>query len=1001
MPPRMGADVQESESKSGKTFYIRLKSGRVLGPLDLERIARLVVKKQILGEEVARESEVGEWRPISQFPELFNLLVGRLEKGTFAFSSGPSGPGGALPGTTQDQAFESASDLEDQAAPSESPSSSDQDATLLVVRQEHEPLVGDDAQGEATRIGVQVIEASDGHSAQSTERPDETFSSDRTVLISRDPSLVNVSQSRSDPASLGKRVWQIGRGLVLVLGFSYLVYDQFLSTPEQPRMNSLEIIRPKLPEADRGKVNPSRSIERYNDAFQYYQLDTVLGYKLASERFREAITLDPNNVKALAMLASSYLNLIDSSNKDENYFDVLTRLIDMSRAKSVDLPESVIADVEFFIVVNKAEAAQARVIDYTKAHSNYGPEMFYYLALAFFSRGDSVNAARFIEQLPDSKAFSAKVFYLRGQIAERLKDVGSALVQYNKAIAFNSRHVKSRLRLAWISNGQGKIGNAATHLNYNLGHVELLSPKELSETYFLHSQLMASEKNWKSADESIESAVKLDPENHSYLLELYSIKAKAGSSIEAVQGQARMYYFLVEGERLVQAGRYHDALIPFLQARQADDRSPIPPVKIGDMFSYLHDVENARKNYKLAADRAPNHIQIWSKYIKTLIQSFDWSEANKAMDRFRKLNVSQSAIDKAAADMYQQQGRFVEAQMFYKKAMARPSIDPEVYIAYAKSLMSTKNYKDAPFFFALALRFDPLNFEAMIGTAKCIAETESIERAISLLQDELRAGSIARAEYLAAIAELQMQKGNLDLAQENVDQAIQVNPDYAYSWKLQAQIHMSRESVDRQALDKALASYKSYSDRNLSDPSGYLERYQIFVRRTQYDQAKEELNKIFEIYPKYPNLHYYLGALYGLQGNHKLAIEEFKAETQNNPMNAQALIGYGKELLELNEPDATREALTQLTKAMQVNPRSADAKQNAGWANFKLKNYTAGVALIREAIALDPANPAHYRRLGLVYRDSGDPASACVALRKYIEMEPDASDRGIVIQGCL
>jgi predicted Zn-dependent protease len=129
---------------------------------------------------------------------------------------------------------------------------------------------------------------------------------------------------------------------------------------------------------------------------------------------------------------------------------------------------------------------------------------------------------------------------------------------------------------------------------------------------------------------------------------------------------------------------------------------------------------------------------MWSKYINSLIQSYEWDEAQTAMERFRKLPVSQSAIDKAAGDMYAKQGRQVEAQAYYRKALARESIDPEVYVAYARSLMATKNFKDAPVYFALALRYDPLNVEALVGTAKCIAATESIDRAISLLQDELQ-----------------------------------------------------------------------------------------------------------------------------------------------------------------------------------------------------------------------------------------------------------------------
>ncbi len=985
--------MQENVQGSNQTYQVKLSSGRVLGPLDLGRITQLIVKKQITGEEVARLNPVGEWKPITQFPEIVSLLVVKLEKGTVALSD---------PGTVLE-----VPSPEINPSQEEQPSfEADEEATMVASREDFESVSGSE-DDEKTRVAVRmpvesVVEKvelqSPGVSSLDLESPPRSsaISQERTVLISRapqGPASAAVGQVQVNSAQGKNRVWQVAKVIVLAVALGLFGYETFFGEAETVDNAVQELIRPRLPETERSKIDPGKSIHAYEEGIRFYILDTISDYKAAAEKFRTSVTLDPNNVKSLAMLASSYLNLIDASNKDENYFDVLSRLIEMSRAKSIELPETVIADVEFFIVVNKPEAAQSRVVEYTKGHTNYGPEMFYYLALAFFNRGDYVNAARLIDQSPDNKAFSSKVFYLKGQIAEKLKDVEAAIQQYNKAISLNPRHVKSRLKLAWIMSRQSKIGNSAAHLDYNLAHRSLLSPVEMSESYYLHSQLMSSQSNWKVASEDIERAVALAPENHTFLLELYTLKARAGGSIQAVQGQARMYYYLGEGERLIQNGKYQEALTPFLQARQSDDKSPIPLVKMGDMFSNLNDVENAKKNYKLAADRAPDNIQVWSKYIRTLIQSYEWTEATKAMDRFRKLPVSQSAIDKAAADMYQQQGRFVDAQTLYRKAMTRPSIDPDVYIAYAKSLMSTKNFRDAPFFFALAIRFDPLNVDAVIGTSKCVAETESIDAAIGLLQDELKGETSARAEYLAGIAELQMQKGDWDLAQENIKQAIQTNPNYAYSWKLQAQVYLSREFTDRQSLDQALQAFKSFSDRNLSDPSGYLERYKIFVRRTEFEKAKDELTKIFEIYPKYPNLHYYLGALYALQGNHKISIEEFKVEIQNNPINLQALIAYGKELLELNDPIASREALKQFIKAMEIAPQSADAKQNAGWANFKLQNYSAAIVLIKEAISLDQANPAHYRRLGLVYRDSGDIQSACSAFRKYLEMEPDASDK--------
>ena len=166
----------------------------------------------------------------------------------------------------------------------------------------------------------------------------------------------------------------------------------------------------------------------YREAMRSYVADNVLGYRMAADQLRKSASLDGENGRALAMLASSYLNLIDSSNKDENYFSVISKLIDLTRAKQQDLPEAVIADVEFYLSANKPEAAQGRIVEYTKAHQTLQVELYYYLALAFYNRGTYRNAERYLQEIPDNHIFSPKIYYLRGQIAEKLSDNEAALV---------------------------------------------------------------------------------------------------------------------------------------------------------------------------------------------------------------------------------------------------------------------------------------------------------------------------------------------------------------------------------------------------------------------------------------------------------------------------------------------------------------------------------------------------------------------------------------------
>lgn len=1033
---------------AGQKYKIKLASGRILGPIGLDRVRLLILKNQITGDEIAREYPTGDWLPIGNIVAIADLLVARAEGKLSAVGpEEPSSDGETRPyipiGTTRvitpgeapprGSRARSAPSVPPKPTRSRSLEISDdsaEDSTVVVSRTElaregdeetdqasfaSQETVVLDPGAEGDQVSVPSInQGLDWHSGtraleQATRAMadgDPAISDQSTLMLSGENGPWNLREILRDPRKLKTALRSSKNSLrksaskvAVVLAIIYILLE--ILNPgghdnSLPPLREEVPIRAMLPAYTQGTVDPRKSTQLYQQGVKLYVLDNVAGYKAAAARFRESAQADISNVKALALLASSYLNLIDSANKDENYFNVISKLIALSLSKGVDLPESVIADVEFDLVINEPEAARTRIVDYTKAHATFGPEMYYYLAEALLQEGNYQDAYSAISQYPEAQFFSAKVYYLRGRIAEKLEDDESAIVQYGKAIQLNPDHARSRLALANLLQRKNRLPEAATHLEYLVRHPTLLAPLDLARAYFLHALWSEAEKDFETAMGDMERAVVLDRENHDYLLELYELKANTGGNIRMLKPYARMYYFLGEGEKLLRAGNTQEALTQFLQARQANDKSPLPLVKIGDMFFRMHDLLNARANYKMAAERAKDNIYVWSKYIDVLIQTYEWDEARRAMDRFRQLPVPQSAIDKAAADMYARQAMYVEAQYYYRKAMSRDVIDPSVYIAYAKNLVALKSMAEAPFFFALARRIDPLDADAVVGAARCLAVTGGLDKAIDRLEEELRKGTDLRAELLSALAEFEIEKGSWAKAQDYVDQAMKANPEFAYPWKLEAEIYLGQEAIpSRAAIDKALQAYASYSDRNSSDPSGYLERYRLFVKIGEFEKASDELGKIFAIYPKYPNLHFYKGALYSIMGNHKAAIEEFKSELTNNPNSIATLLSYGREYIQLGQ---VGNATALFNKAMQLAPRSAEAKLEAGYANYLLKNYSGAVALYQAALALDQGNPLIYKRMGMAYRDMDEGDKAAQAFREYLKMEPDAADKAEIEQ---
>ena len=974
--------------ESDQKYKIKLNSGRVLGPLDLERVKGLILRDQITGTEVAREYPNGEWVPVASLSAIARLL---LERAQGVLKSGPVDS--AVGSSTRTVLVEPTPIV---SAPGPVPSLT---ATVPVVDQERTLVFTQIAIPTSERTEIRKIEERPAPQLdleiESNYEPARGISTERTVVFVRSPKALD-DTDREDEAERPRRpIFNALKGLSMVVVLILVGMEVLgLNDEKKPNLAPPPAVRPLLPDVLVGQINPQESVKFLAEGTKLYLLDHVEGYRKAAEKFRRAATLDPSNVKAVALLASSYLNLIDSSNKDQNYFATLSQLIDLSKVKQMELTETIIAEIEYLVLSNRLKAAHDRIVEYTK-NRDLDPAMFHYLAWTFYVRGDLSSASKYAAQIPDHRAFGPKVFYLRGLIAEGLHQSDAALQEYRKALKLNPSHAKSHLRISDLLFQQGKIKEAGQSLDLLVSHPALLSPDELARALFLHAKLSQDFNKLDIALGDMERAVKLEGENHEYQLELYLLRGKVGDPKKKImQAEAQMYFFLGEGEKYVRDGRHHEALVEYLKAASAKPESHLPFLKVGDMYRAQNDDANALENYRKASTHAQKDPKVWARLVWALIQNFEWDEAKKATDHLRQIGAAPALIHRITGDWYSKQGLHAFAQDSYKKAMSQETIDPDVYNAYAKSLMENRNFRDAPFFFALALRFDPSNIEAITNTAKCIAETESVERAISLLQDEQGRAQRASAELQTAIAELYIQKGDWIAAQGNVDQARVLDPDYAGHFKVQARIHMNRENTDKKALDLALASWEGYVQRYPSDPSGHLEKFKIYSKKFAFDKATAELAVIYARYPKYPKLHYYQGWLYAAQGNHLSAVSEYQKELANNPDNLTVLISLSKEKLELGQLVGGQDSAQDLlNRAMQAAPGHAEAKQLAGYVSYLLKSYPAAIALYSGSIALDKANPLTYKRLGLAYRDQGDLLSAKRAFQKYLEMEPDASDK--------
>jgi tetratricopeptide (TPR) repeat protein len=776
--------------------------------------------------------------------------------------------------------------------------------------------------------------------------------------------------------------------MLFLVGYEMFVEDEDASKKSRPDVVMVPV-RPQLPSGGANKVDPEVSVKIYGEGLKPYLEDTVQGYRRAVDIFQMSLRYDPQNVKALAMLASSYLNLIDSSNKDENTFSVINKLIELSRLKQLDLVETLMAEVEFLSASRRYDAAIQRLIDYSKVSGKFDPVLYYYLGWLYSQKGECGNAMKYLNLIPASALPMPRLYYLRGSLHEENKEYDEGVAEYKRALNINPKHAKSILGLVRIAEKKGELKQVVRFVEFLVSNPSYQSPKEYISALIYRSKLALLFQQPDEAVASLERAIRIDPKNEDLRLEYYTLLSSADKSSK-FKALAQMYALVLDGERNLKAGKVHEATSVLLQAQDIFPKSTVPFEKMGDLFYQTGEYERAQSNYKKALEIDPKAGEIAVKLIDSLVHNHEWDDAQKYLAKYRSHPSLKSSVDRLAGDLAYNQGNYTQAVQFYRKSMARDSIDTEVYSAYANALRELDQCKDAQFFYSIAQRLDPFNYNAILGAARCLLKTDNLNTAVGRIQEELSRLPKARADLLDGIAEIYTLANENEKALQFTQQAKEVDPDYPETYKIEGQIYLKQSLTKKENKKKALEAFKGYSDRKPSDPYGYLQRFEIFLKDSNFEAGTEELNRVFEVSPRYPELHYRRAQMYSRMGRTKDALSELEQELKINPRLVKALVEQGNILSHAGDIDG---AMKSFVKAMQLNPQDASAKLGAGYVNYLKRQFPSAIALYLSALVLDRGNPEIYKRLGIVYKDAGENAKAAQAFQSYLDLSPDAPDR--------
>lgn len=203
--------------------------------------------------------------------------------------------------------------------------------------------------------------------------------------------------------------------------------------------------------------------------------------------------------------------------------------------------------------------------------------------------------------------------------------------------------------------------------------------------------------------------------------------------------------------------------------------------------------------------------------------------------------------------------------------------------------------------------------------------------------------------YWFRLGEVQFFLGLLEQSIVSLDVSIKLNPRNQFSWNLRGEAYRNLNQYE-----KAIQDYSKAIEVDPTFAWAWHHRAWNRAQLGQFDQAILDHRKATELSPEIVVFHTELG---------------------------NTLLKHGK----------TDEAIKSYRKASELDSKNEGIKKKLAEleTTWKLESELIG---IRQAVEKEPANPVHYRKLGITLLNQSKLDEAVAAFRKAIELEPNNSN---------
>ncbi|MCL2626282.1 MAG: tetratricopeptide repeat protein [Cystobacterineae bacterium] len=363
--------------------------------------------------------------------------------------------------------------------------------------------------------------------------------------------------------------------------------------------------------------------------------------------------------------------------------------------------------------------------------------------------GKPLKAENFARQLLQENPENVRVRLFCATVFQQLGQMESALLMVEKALSMEPQNVDAKLQWAAIQQKWGQFSTAQNFLEQAIAEFSKTAPTGGAEAAAL----------WTALGGVLEQTLNLPKAKEAYAQALL----KQPHQLEALTGLGRMA--LNEGN-MTELWQYVEKI------QALNPRSPEGVWLWANLLWAEAKKEEALEKLEWALSKDSSQVDFWLSKAQMTLEDKRLNSADEALAHARQLNPSLTTVNHLSGLLFEAQGDFNKAQVYFQKAAETDRKNPSHLLAQSRVLMSARHFQEAaeilgrvmaeyptnteaPLLlgryyqeryrfktalplFEKALAIEPNNTEALRGTADCLLELTRWEQATAMLQRLLK-----------------------------------------------------------------------------------------------------------------------------------------------------------------------------------------------------------------------------------------------------------------------